>query len=266
MTAMSARAPAPTTPEEIAVRLLVVNVNTSEAMTAEIAQAARAAASPGTEIVPLTPDFGPASVEGNYESHLAAVAVCQRVARHTDPYDAVILAGFGDHGREALQEVCRVPVVDITEASAMTAMLLGHSYGVVTTLDRTVPLIRDRLLTAGLTARCAGIRAADVPVLELESDPGSSLDQIVEQARLLVEVDRAEVICLGCGGMAGLSERIAAELSVPVVDGVAAAVTHAESLVRLGLTTSRVRTYARPLPKPVTFPSGAPATIGGAGA
>ncbi|TCW24991.1 allantoin racemase [Dietzia cinnamea] len=243
------------------VRLLVVNVNTSEAMTAEIARAARAAASPGTEIVPLTPDFGPASVEGNYESHLAAVAVCERVARYDQPYDGVVLAGYGDHGREALQEICPAPVVDITEASAMTAMLLGHRYGVVTTLDRTVPLIHDRLLTAGLLARCAGIRAADVPVLALEDDPAGSLDPIVDQARLLLEHDRAEVICLGCGGMAGLAERIADELSVPVVDGIAAAVAHAESLVRLGLGTSRVRTFARPLPKRVTFPSGAPTEV-----
>lgn len=240
-------------------RLLVVNVNTTEAMTLAIAAAARSAASPGTEIVALTPDFGPASVEGNYESHLAAVAVCERVARYDRPYDGVILAGYGDHGREALQEICPVPVVDITEASAMTAMLLGHRYGVVTTLDRTVPLIHDRLLTAGLLARCAGIRASDVPVLALEEEPDAGLDPIIDQARLLVEQDRAEVICLGCGGMAGLAERIRGELSVPVVDGVAAAVAHAEALVRLGLTTSRVRTFAVPLPKSITFPTTAPA-------
>ena len=42
---------------------------------------------------------------------------------------------------------------------------------------------------------------------------------------------------------------------VPVVDGVAAAVTIAESLVRLGLRTSKVRTYAPPRPKRITgFP------------
>lgn len=233
-------------------RLLVVNVNTSEAMTASIASAARAAASAGTQIVPLTPAFGPESVEGNYESHLAAVAMCAAVAGHSEPHDAVILAGYGDHGREALQEICDVPVVDITEAAAMAAMLVGRAYGVVTTLDRTVPLIHDRLATAGLVTRCAGIRAADVPVLALEDAPETSLDPIVEQARLLIQYDRAEVICLGCGGMSRLADRLRQELAVPVVDGVAAAVGMAESLVRMGLNTSRVRTYARPLSKQIT--------------
>jgi allantoin racemase len=37
-----------------------------------------------------------------------------------------------------------------------------------------------------------------------------------------------------------------------VVDGVTAAVALAESLVRLGLSTSKVRTYARPRRKTIT--------------
>lgn len=232
-------------------RILVVNVNTTESMTASIGAAARAVASAGTEIVPLTPFFGPPSVEGNLESHISAVAVCDRVSRYGEPYDAVVLAGYGEHGREALQEMCAVPVVDITEAAAHTAMLLGHSYSVVTTLDRAVPLIHDRLLTAGLLERCASIRACDVPVLDLESDPERAAAAIVAEARTAVETDRAESIVLGCGGMAGLTERVSGELGVPVVDGVAAAVTLAETLVRLGLTTSKIRTYAPPLPKPI---------------
>ena len=41
--------------------------------------------------------------------------------------------------------------------------------------------------------------------------------------------DMAEVICLGCGGMAGLDAAVRAATGVPVVDGVAAAVKLAES-------------------------------------
>ena len=63
--------------------------------------------------------------------------------------------------------------------------------------------------------------------------------------------DKAEVICLGCGGMAGLAEQIRQRSGVPVVDGVTAAVTLAESLVRLGLSTSKVRTYAAPRAKAI---------------
>ncbi|WP_460134722.1 aspartate/glutamate racemase family protein [Pseudomonas sp. S1_E04] len=232
-------------------RILVVNVNTTESITETIAQQARAVASPGTEIVGLTPYFGAESVEGNFESYLAAIAVMDRVMAYDQPFDAVIQAGYGEHGREGLQELLNVPVVDITEAAASTAMFLGHAYSVVTTLDRTVPLIEDRLKLAGLYQRCASVRASGMAVLELEEHPMAAMEAIVHQAELAIREDKAEVICLGCGGMAGLDEQIRQRTGVPVVDGVTAAVTIAEALVRLGLSTSKIRTYATPRPKQV---------------
>ena len=232
-------------------RILVVNVNTTESITNTIARQAQAVAAPGTEIVGLTPYFGADSVEGNFESYLAAIAVMDRVMAYDQPFDAVIQAGYGEHGREGLQELLNVPVVDITEAAASTAMFLGHAYSVVTTLDRTVPLIEDRLKLAGLYQRCASVRASGMAVLELEEHPLAAMEAIVHQAELAIREDKAEVICLGCGGMAGLDERIRQRTGVPVVDGVTAAVTIAESLVRLGLSTSKVRTYATPRPKTI---------------
>ena len=119
----------------------------------------------------------------------------------------------------------------------------------VTTLDRAVPLIEDRLKLAGLDARCASVRASGLAVLELDEDPERAIKAVVDQAEYAVTQDKAEVIVLGCGGMSGLDAAIRERVAVPVVDGVAAAVTVAESLVRLGLTTSKVRTYAPPRPK-----------------
>jgi allantoin racemase len=232
-------------------RILVVNVNTTEEMTRAIADQARAAAAPGTEIVGLTPVLGAESCEGNFESYLAAIGVVDAVQRYAQPYDAVVQAGFGEHGREALQELLDVPVVDITEAAAHVAMMLGHRFSVVTTLDRTVPLIHDRLLLAGLTDHCASIRASGLGVLELEGDSPRVTEAIVQEAKRAVIEDHAEVICLGCGGMAGLDAAVRDAVGVPVVDGVTAAVKLAESLVALGLSTSKVRTYAPPRPKKI---------------
>jgi allantoin racemase len=233
-------------------KLLVVNVNTTPSMTEAIAASARSVAAPGTEIIGLTPTIGAESVEGNFESYLAAVAVMNAVVGYPDRFDAVIQAGFGEHGREGLQELLDVPVVDITEAAGHVACLLGHRYAVVTTLDRTVPLIEDRLTLAGLSARCASVRSSGLSVLDLERDPETTVKAIVAAAELAVRDDRAEVICLGCGGMAGLDEAVRRATGVPVVDGVTAAVKLAESLVALGLSTSKVRTYAPPRAKRLT--------------
>ena len=232
-------------------RVLVVNVNTTESMTASIAAQARAVAAPGTEIVGLTPSIGADSVEGNFESYLAAVAVLDRVLAYDEPYDAVVQAGFGEHGQEGLKEVLDVPVVDITDAAAHVACLLGHRYSVVTTLDRTVPLIEERLLLGGVADHCASVRASGLSVLELEGDQDVVLAAITDQAVKAIKEDGAEVLVLGCGGMAGLDSSVREATGAPTVDGVAAAVKLAETLVNLGLRTSKVRTYAPPRPKTV---------------
>jgi allantoin racemase len=233
-------------------RILLVNVNTTVSMTETMAHSARRHAAPGTEIVPLTPTFGADGVDTNFESLLSAVAVMDAVVGYPEPYDAVILGGFGEHGREGLQELTTGPVLDIAECSAHVALMLGRTYSVVTTLQRSVGAIEDRLLTAGLSARCASVRSTGLATLELEADPDAAFAAIVEVARRAVVEDHAEVLCLGCGGMAGLDEAVSAELGVPVVDGIAAAVTMAESLVRMGLRTSKICSYAAPEPKQIS--------------
>ncbi len=61
-------------------RILVVNCNTSDDVTADIDAGARRAASPGTEIRTVQPAWGPSSAEGFLESFMTAAAVIERVA------------------------------------------------------------------------------------------------------------------------------------------------------------------------------------------
>ena len=143
-------------------------------------------------------------------------------------------------------------MVEICEASAQVAMLIARTFSVITTLRRSVPAIEDRLKLAGLLDRCASVRASGMSTLEVDADPRGAVRGIVEQARIAVEQDHAEAICLGCAGMAGLEQAITAALGVPVIDGIGAAVRLAEAVVGLGLATSKVSTYAPPDPKQIT--------------
>jgi len=233
-------------------RIVVANVNTTESVTEAIRQQAMKAATPGTEIMAVTPEFGPESVECNFESYLSAVAVMDRLQAVEESFDAVVLAGFGEHGKEGVAELVDKPVVDITEAAAHTACLLGRRFSVVTSLRRTTGQIHDRLQLIGLASRCASVRATEMTVLDLEGDLERTGERVVEEVTWAVEADGADVICLGCAGMAGVAERVQAEVGVPVVDGVTAGVALAESLVRLGLSTSKVGSWAAPPPKRIT--------------
>jgi allantoin racemase len=225
-------------------RVLVVNVNTSESITRAIGEQAQAAASADTRIVAVTPRFGPESVESVLESHLSAVGVIDCVMTNVDDCDAVILAGFGDLGREALQELLEIPVIDITEAAALVACLLGRTFAVVTTLDRAVPAIEDRLQLAGLRSRCVAVRATNLAVLDLHADPARTFSAIAQATQLAIRHDSAEVVCLGCAGMSGMAAALSAAIGAPVVDGVTAAVKLAEALYALRLRTSKIGVYA----------------------
>jgi allantoin racemase len=225
-------------------KILILNPNTSESMTAEIAAAARAAAAAGTEIVAARPRFGAAAIDSAAEGYLSAVGVMDIVATILAAgefdFDAVILAGFGEPGKDALQEMSSVPVLDIAECAAHVAHLIGRRFSVITTLARSIPAIEDRLKLAGLSAHCASVRACGLGTSEVDADPAGAVRAIVEEAARAIAEDGADVICLGCAGMAGVTEEISAKLGVPAVDGVAAAVALAQALVDLGLTTSKV--------------------------
>lgn len=229
-------------------RILVLNPNTSESMTAEIATAARVAANPGTEIDCLATRFGSAAIDSASESYLSAVGVMDVVADLVDggrfDYDAVVLAGFGEHGKDALQEMLAVPVLDIAECAAHVAHLVGRRFSVVTTLARSIAPIEDRLLLAGLAAHCASVRACGLGTAEVDADPAGAVQAIVAEAARAVAEDGADVICLGCAGMAGVTEAISSKLGVPAIDGIAAAVALAQALVGLGLATSKAGVYA----------------------
>jgi allantoin racemase len=228
------------------VKILVTNCNTTDAMTKEIEAGARAAASPGTEVLARTPTWGPESAEGWLDSFLSAAVVLDLLRTTEETFDAVVLAGFGDHGREGARELLDVPVVDITEAAAHLACLLGRRYGVLTTLDRSCGLIEDSLHSAGVAQNCVAVLGCGLGVLELVDDRRTA-EALLTAARQLRDRG-AEVLVLGCAGMTGLDQHLAATVGIPVIDGIAAAIQLAESLVRLGLTTSRAA-YPKPLPK-----------------
>ena len=232
-------------------RILVVNVNTTASMTAAIATSARRYARADTEILATEPTWGPDSVDTFMEGYLSAAAVVERVATFDEPFDAVVLAGFGEPGREGLRELVDVPVLDVTDSAVAFACQLGYRYSVVTTLARSIPSIEQNLRNAGVLDRCASIRATDLEVLELEQDEQRTRERLIEESRKAIEDDRAEVICLGCAGMAGVDKELEQALGVPVIDGVVAAVKLAEGLYDYGLKTSKIGTFATPKAKHV---------------
>jgi allantoin racemase len=229
-------------------RILVINPNTTAAMTEKIGAAARRVAAPGTEIVAVNPASGPVSIEGYYDEAISVPGLLE-VIRRTPDVDAVVIACFDDTGLDAARCVTDRPVVGIGEAAYHMAAMLSNKFSVVTTLSRSVPALEHNLHRYGLAARCARVRSSEVPVLDLEKPGSNARGRISAEVGRAIEEDRAEAIVLGCAGMTDLTEALAAEHGLPVLDGVVCAVSLSESMVRLGLRTTRLGGYAPPREK-----------------
>ncbi len=231
-------------------RILIVNPNTTVSMTKKAAAAARGVAAHGTEIISATSKSGPASIEGHYDGAIAVPGLLMEIrdGQAAGP-DAAIIACFDDTGLDAARTLADIPVLGLCESAVMTAALVAERFTVVTTLERSRVLIENLVRRYGAGER-AKVRAADVPVLELEDKASAALPKLKRQIELALDQDGAEAIVLGCAGMADLAQSLQREYGVPVIDGVSAAVKQAEALVAQGLKTSKRGSYASPLAKP----------------
>jgi allantoin racemase len=231
-------------------RILVVNPNTTVAMTDKIGAVARAVAAPGTEIIAVNPADGPVSIEGYYDEVFSVPGLLAEIAKgEALGVSAHIIACFDDTGLEAARSLASAPVIGIGEAAFHLASLVAHRFAVVTTLSRSIAAIETNLMKYGLASRCAKVRACEVPVLALDDPASNASAQISAEIERARHEDRAEAIVLGCAGMADLAARLTEQHGLPVIDGVASAVKLAEACSVLGLKTSKTGAYATPLSK-----------------
>ncbi|MGZ0066834.1 aspartate/glutamate racemase family protein [Microbacterium sp. Yaish 1] len=228
-------------------RITLINPNTSRAMTAKIGAAAREVAGPGVEVVAVNPTDGAAAIESHLDEIAAARSVVEIIEADlaAGGSDAYVIACFGDPGLDAARELVDVPVIGIAEAAMHVATLSGRRFAVVTTLGRTLGRARDLLARYGMTSACASLVASGIPVLDLEDTGSDAFERIA--ALCAAEVaGGADVIVLGCAGMADLCHALSERVGVPVVDGVGAALGLASAMVRMRVGTSKREEYAAP--------------------
>ena len=228
--------------------IAVINPNASVPMTALIEQECSALGGLRQPLAFFRCDQSPPSIEGYSDGAQAAYWVAQTV-RQCEALDrppvAYVIACFDDTGLDAARELTRAPVLGIGEAALQAASLLSNRFTVLTSLERSIPILARNLRHYGYGERCAGIYASNVSVLALEADPGS-YDQVLERAWHALEQSRGETLVLGCAGMSGWVARLQQDLGVPVIDGVRVAVVMADGLASLGLQTSKALGYAFP--------------------
>lgn len=227
-------------------RILVINPNTTQSMTDAIAAECRKAASSGTTVDAISPEWGPRSIETHTEDAVAAAATIETALRYRDDYDAFVVACFIDPAVQALREIVDVPVLGIAESAAHLASLVSSRFSVVTVMRRLEHQIEEAITRSGLRERCASVRSVDLSVLGIETDLGTTLDAMEAESRRALDEDGAEAILLGCAGLGPLDKALQDRLGVPVLDGCGCAIRLAEACVGYGITTSKHLAFAPP--------------------
>ena len=231
-------------------RILLVNPNGTESMTAKIAASARLVAGSGVEIVARTNRSGPPSIEGHYDEAMSVPGLLRIVREEEERgIDGVVVACFDDPGIGACRELASGPVLGIAEAAMKAATMLATSFSVVTTLPRSVPVIEELARRYGMDHQCRKVRSAHIPVLALEEEGSRARELVRAEIFRAIEEDKCEAVVLGCAGMADLTGWLSRETGVPVIDGVSVAVKFVEGLAAAGLGTSKINAYAHPIVK-----------------
>lgn len=227
-------------------KLLLINPNTTAAMTEKVLSVARQVVAPGTELVGATGRFGAAYVATRSAYAIAAHATLDAWAEQSDQnYDAVLLACFGDPGLDGLRELCDVPVVGMADASIQLAASLGKRFGIVTGGERWGPMLHEFVASRGLSDRLASVQTVAPTGGDIARDPEAALTLLAGACRAAVD-DGADTVILGGAGLAGLGAVIRDRVPVPLIDSTEASVRIAEAvaLSKLGVTTTG--TFAPP--------------------
>ena len=234
-------------------RILVLNPNTSAAVTARIRGVVDRLKHPDSDVTVAQIAHGPRVLESSYDEALAIPHVLEAVTNaNAQGFDAIIIAAFCDPGLDAAREISSVPVYGLEETTCAAALMLGNRFGILTEHAHKVAVKQQHMRRHGLEQRFASVRPVGMGVEAIADEPERVKRVGIEVARRMVEEDGAEVIVLGCASMAGHGASLEQALNVPVLDPIAVTLKVVEGLTAIGVRHSKRGLYATPVAQQVT--------------
>jgi allantoin racemase len=218
----------------MAERIVVINPNSTEAVTGAIDEGLAPLRMAGVpEIACLTLAEGPSGVESQLDADGVIIPLCRMIRAHEREAAAFVIACFSDPGLFSARESTAKPVLGIAECGILTALTLGHRFGLISILARSVTRHLRYIGAMGLTQRLAHDLPVGLGVADL-ADRGTALARMIDVGQTLRDRHGADVLVMGCAGMARYRTDLEKAVQIPVVEPTQAAVTMAIGRVRLG--------------------------------
>jgi len=215
-------------------RVLVINPNSTDSVTQAIDNAMAPLRIPGgPRIDCMTLREGPPGVESQSDADAVIAPLCCAIRDAEAETAAFVIACFSDPGLFSAREATAKPVLGIAECGILTALTLGHRFGVISILARSLPRHLRYIAAMGVGQRLAGDLPVGLGVTEL-GDASSTLGRMIDVGRRLRDEHGADVLVMGCAGMARYRADLEEAVQIPVVEPTQAAVTMAIGRIRLG--------------------------------
>lgn len=211
-------------------RLLIINPNTTAAITSLLGAHARQGAGPDVQIDAVTARFGAPYIACEATYAVAGHAVldtwaCALAAGSTPP-DAVLIGCFGDPGLLALRESSRAPVTGLAEAAFLEAARYGP-FAIVTGGQRWKPMLERLAHQLGYGHLLQGIHTVAPTGAQLAQDPVAARSLLCNACQQAARDFKVNAVILGGAGLAGMAAAVQADVEVPVIDSVLAGVRQA---------------------------------------
>ncbi len=218
-------------------RILVINPVGHSTWDKQDEEICKNFASSETEVKVVSLPRGPASVE-TPEAHAEVIPLVLDVARRNhEGFDAVVVNCFLDPGVDLLKGVLSKPVVGPCEASLSLATIAGTRVSIITVGGADGDwMIEERVKQLGLGDKVTSVRGIPVRVLDIDKDRAAVVNNLVREAEKAKKEEKADVIVLGCTGLAGLAEDVQRRTGVFTIDPTGAAIKVAEALIKLKIT------------------------------
>jgi allantoin racemase len=217
--------------------ILVINPNSTESMTRVIDEACeplRMAGGPAIETATLKE--GPPGIETQQHVDGLVAPLVSFVRKQEPRYDAFVIACYSDPGLHSVREVTKKPVLGIAECGILAALTLGHRFGVIAILQQSIARHLRYMGALGVMDRFAGELPVGLGIAEL-ADEKRTFARMVEVGKALRQQHGADVVVMGCAGMARHRKPLQDAIGAPVVEPTQAAVAMAIGRVRLAWET-----------------------------
>jgi len=215
----------------------------------------------------LAPDFvaeyfnvekGTCFIESRYAEYLNTADII-RLSQDAEKegYDGIFVDCFGSPGVSIVRELVDIPVIGGFDGAVLLASAISQKFSIITVMPSVDSMLDSEARDLGVTDNLASIRNVNMPVKDLP-DKKKLIANLIEESKQAITVDGAQAIVLGCTGMLEVVEAVTAglkelKLPAPVIDPTFAAVSTLQSLIRCGLSQSRL-TYYKSEAKFVTDP------------